>query len=263
MKQIKTSYKIGITEAGDAGIDLSWTARVNSVDGLILITKQVTPEFITAAVSVAEKAIVHTTITGYGGTRLEPNVPKPDKQRKAILDLVNAGFPKNKIVIRVDPIIPTPKGTAVAREQIVRMAQYGFKRYRVSIIDMYWYVYNRFMESGLKSPYGSGFSPNDKQVARVDKMIKELRQEYTLRIESCAEIGLRSSIRSGCISRHDLKLLNFNHFEHPDFPDFPGYQRHGCMCYNGKTELLKSRTGCEHNCLYCYWKRPNELDEKN
>ena len=32
-------YKIGITEAGDAGIDRSWANRLDEVDGAILITK--------------------------------------------------------------------------------------------------------------------------------------------------------------------------------------------------------------------------------
>lgn len=38
-------YKIGITEAGDAGLDLSWANKLDTVDGAIVITKCITPVF--------------------------------------------------------------------------------------------------------------------------------------------------------------------------------------------------------------------------
>lgn len=34
-----TLYKIGITEAGDAGVDLSWGEKLNRIDAAVLITK--------------------------------------------------------------------------------------------------------------------------------------------------------------------------------------------------------------------------------
>ena len=38
-------YKIGITEAGDAGLDLSWEPYVDNLDGVVLVTKNITPSF--------------------------------------------------------------------------------------------------------------------------------------------------------------------------------------------------------------------------
>lgn len=69
------AYKIGITEAGDAGVDLSWVDKMGSVDGAVLITKCISPNFVDAAMKFKDKIIVHATITGYGGTILEPLVP--------------------------------------------------------------------------------------------------------------------------------------------------------------------------------------------
>lgn len=103
-------YKIGITEAGDAGDDLSWKDKVDDLDGAILITKNVNPEFSKLVVDNKNIFVVHATTTGYGGTVLEPNVQKPSKQLQEIKNLINLGFPKERIVIRVDPIIPTRKG---------------------------------------------------------------------------------------------------------------------------------------------------------
>ena len=43
-------YKIGITEAGDAGLDLSWKEKLGTVDGAVVITKCVSPAFYNAVV---------------------------------------------------------------------------------------------------------------------------------------------------------------------------------------------------------------------
>lgn len=37
--------RIGITERGDAGLDLSWTHRLSAMDGAILITKNLNDRF--------------------------------------------------------------------------------------------------------------------------------------------------------------------------------------------------------------------------
>lgn len=109
-------YKIGITEAGDAGLDLSWTSKMNQVDGAILITKCVSPDFYDAALKYKDMVIIHTTFTGFGHSVLEPFVPEPYDEFGAITALINDGFPKSKIVIRIDPIIPTKKGIETAKK---------------------------------------------------------------------------------------------------------------------------------------------------
>lgn len=146
-------YKIGTTEHGDAGLDLSWVSRLGRMDGAIVITKQVSPRFRDAVLANSNKLVVHATTTGYGGTVLEPNVPPLDEQLNAVVALVQAGFPKEKVVIRVDP----------AEGVIKAFMDAGFSRFRVSIIDMYPHVRERFKQVGLPLIYGeSGFSPSKK-----------------------------------------------------------------------------------------------------
>lgn len=148
-----SSYKIGVTEAGDAGVDLSWIERLDSVDAAVLITKRVSQDFLDAALEYKDRLIIHTTITGYGHSVLEPNVPTPYEEFAAIMELVKVGFPMEKIVVRVDPIIPTAKGLSVAYRTMVPFMEMGFPRYRVSVIDMYPHVRNRFKEAGLPLPF--------------------------------------------------------------------------------------------------------------
>lgn len=66
-----------------------------------------------------------------------------------------------------------------------------------------------------------------------------------------AMLSVTEPIACGCISDYDLNLLGFSEDAESNGA---GYQRKGCMCYAGKTELLKHKTRCPHGCLYCYWK---------
>lgn len=250
-------YKIGITEAGDAGLDLSWTKRLDSVDGAVLITKCISPHFLKEVLAHKDKIIIHATFTGYGGTVIEPCVPPPYDEFDAILQLVKAGFPKEHIVIRVDPIIPTLKGVRTALSVIETFIDQGFSRYRISVVDMYPHVRDRFKQAGVPLPYGDYFSPSKEQLRRVDEMVRiakvywaDQNGDVPFRIESCAEPGLIEPIQCGCISAYDLGLLGLDVTE----ADNTGFQRKHCLCYSGKTELLEHKARCPHGCLYCYWR---------
>lgn len=251
-------YKIGVTEAGDAGADLSWVNEINNVHGAIVITKRISPDFYDAVLAHKDKLIVHATLTGYGHSVLEPGVPSPYEEFDAINTLVRGGFPQEKVVIRVDPIIPTEKGLKTALNAIKCCMDVGFKRFRISVIDMYPHVRQRFKEAGLPLPYGEQTFANREQMQLVDTMLKEAIAYWVneghpaseLRIEACAEPYLNVPLKSGCISEYDLRLLGLD----ADDADSTGYQRKACMCYSGKTELLRHKHRCEHNCLYCYWK---------
>ena len=255
-----SKYKIGITEAGDPAFDDSWVEKIDDVDGAVIVTKQITEQLHYNLLAYQYKLILHATITGYGGSVLEPHVPPHFKMRSALYDLVKAGFPKERIVIRIDPIIPTDKGRVKALNIMREFMEDGFSRYRISIIDMYPHVRKRFKESGLPLPYGNDFAPDDKFVKSVDDTLcfarlywKNLKNDMDdLRIECCAEPGLKRASQSGCISSYDLELLGLC----SDTPEDEnvGYQRKNCLCYAGKTELLENKKQCPHGCLYCYWK---------
>lgn len=54
-------YKIGVTEAGDAGLDVSWQEKLGTVDGAVVITKCVSPAFYKAVLANKDKLIVHSS----------------------------------------------------------------------------------------------------------------------------------------------------------------------------------------------------------
>ena len=257
-KENMAKYKIGITEAGDAGLDVSWADKLDSVDGAILVTKQFTPLFCEKALEHKDKLVIHATITGYGGTKIEPHVPNPDDELGRVLNLIERGFPKEKITIRVDPIIPTQKGIARAERVMTEAIKHGFMRFRVSVIDMYPYVRERFRANGIEPPYHDNFQAPWGMFKAVDEMLYRVKlacmsmygAHESLRIEACAEPALKNVIQCGCISTYDLNLLGL---EDPA-ADQEGFQRKNCLCYSGKTELLKVKKQCPHGCMYCYWR---------
>ena len=252
--------KICVTERGDAALDLSWQDKIDSVNGAVLITKRLSKQFCEAVLALKDRVIIHATVTGYGQTIVEPNCPTVDQTLTAAKFLLSQCFPLERIVIRIDPIIPTEKGIARAKDVFIKFIDAGFERFRVSIIDMYPHVRDRFIQARLPLPYGNDFAPTKEQIAAVDAMLAEVKTYYRqnrisvddlceLHIQSCAEPGLTQAEPSGCISEYDLRILGYE--TSPE--DFQGYQRTHCKCFSGKTELLTQKHPCAHNCLYCFW----------
>lgn len=162
---------IGITERGDAGVDFSWEdpIRNHEVDAAVLITKCITQKFLEKVLKLHQegyKIIVHATCTGYGGTELEPNVPNFTTQLTMIKMLLDDGFPAEQIVLRIDPIFPTVNGM-----RAVRCVLFGrdprIQRCRISILDEYPHVKERFRNHGWTPIYGNSFQASDEQLKYV------------------------------------------------------------------------------------------------
>lgn len=225
---------IGITERGDSGRDFSWKKWViEEGKPAILITKN--PELLQPELSGTENIIIHCTITGFGGTILEPGVRKPEVTLPAYRELVEK-FGGERVVLRVDPIIDSPKGMCTA-ENILRSA---ISRIRVSFLDMYPHVIERFKKVGLPLPHSTLHAP----IMNRKKIVEIFQRSYELEI--CGEPGFECT---GCVSQADLDVLlpgtSSNKL---------GNQRQSCACLSLKKELLSNKKQCKNACLYCYWK---------
>jgi DNA repair photolyase len=221
--------KFGITERGDAALDQSWRYWEGPK---ILITKA--PQSLG---KIPANAIVHCTITGYGGSVLEPGVAKPEITLAAYDELV-AKYGGERIVLRIDPIIPTVKGMEQA-EAIIRHAQ---GRVRISFLDLYPHVKERFIKAGLPLPQSSFHA--DLGIRRfIAYGALQYRHED---IEICGEPEMECT---GCVSERDVKALGLD-------CKLSGKcgQRQACKCAAEKHELLTRRGQCKHGCLYCYWR---------
>lgn len=233
--------KFGITERGDAGIDFSWVDKL--LDANIIISKYLNDGLINELVLNKDKIIFHMTCTGFGESVIEPNVHNFWWTHQQALKLIDCGFPVEHIVLRLDPIIPTEKGISTADGVLDCFLDAGIRRVRYSFLDMYPHVKERFAQARLPLPYSTFCAPK----AMIDNAMKMLDcYEDKYELEACAE---NTKHQLGCISQKDFDILGITEQAEP-----AGFQRKGCMCIAGKTELLSSKVQCPNKCLYCYWK---------
>lgn len=233
---------IGITERGDAGIDLSWKNKI--FDGAILISKSPSDKFIKEIVdhSLSDKLIIHFTCTGFGGSILEPNVKNYKEIKKYVIKLSDE-FNINNIVLRIDPIIPTTKGLMLVENILTYFKNSGINRVRYSFIDLYPHVKKRFKENGIKLPWKS-FNPPIEFINNTLDLIKNWEGIY--QFESCAE---NTPHKLGCISDRDIKIMKLS-----GNLNGKSCQRNLCLCPSNKVELLSNKKRCNNGCLYCYWR---------
>lgn len=247
---------IGITEQGDGGLDLSWADKLSSVSGAIVITKNLNDRCIRKLLEHRDNVILHCGCTGLGGTVYEPNVPTYGWQLNQLADLIHQGFDAEHVVLRIDPIIPTPYGLGRVRDVLnyVRLMQKGGQlpddlRVRISVIDMYPHARERFTKAGVALPYGEKFYAP----AYMMNELTHLLRQYPFRYETCAERFLTAEIyeKTGCVSKKDLEILGI---ETDQEFQTNMQNRSGCLCLSAKRELLTQKKQCPHKCLYCYWR---------
>lgn len=221
---------IGITERGDAALDLSWIPWVKSGKPAILITKD--PAKLLPHVTPQDNVIIHCTITGLGASLIEPNVPTWDSAIIAYHKLVK-DFGPDRIVLRIDPILIPIKSVAI------KVWQQKMGRVRISFLDGYQHVRTRWAKHPILD---NNLLPKDFHYPLAERIAcwNEMNQP-----EVCGEPGMKCT---GCVSAKDLEVLGVRQVTGL------GHQRPACACLSLKHELLTSRQRCPHGCLYCYWK---------
>lgn len=250
---------VGVTERGDAGLDFSWINKLNKVEFAIIISKCLNDNLIEELINNKNRIIFHHTVTGYGSSILEPNVPSSDIALNQTKKLIANGFPENQIVLRVDPIVPTKLGIQKAINTInLFMSNTNIKRVRYSFIDLYPHVKERLIKANINLPFNSFSAPKYmmNEALTALEYYKEpdydddgqpyCSKRHEIQLESCAE---NTEDKIGCISNKDREILGL------DIPLIVGgYQRKGCLCAGNKLELLSNKKRCSNDCLYCYWK---------
>lgn len=252
--------KIGITERGDASLDLSWQDKIDSVDGAIIISKGYNEQFENALLKQKNKVIYHCTCTGLGGTCLEPNISNYEIHLNKIYSLLEKGFPVDHIVLRIDPIIDLYYGNSILDNKYIDriwsiiegfVVPLGIKRIRYSFIDLYNHVKYRIIETTKCEMHTGEFSVREEDQRIFFDIFKQLKTLYPfLQFESCAEVFAPTEHQVGCVSVQDFKILGL------DLNQCYGLskQRMHCLCCAQKIELLTNRSQCPFKCAYCYWK---------
>ena len=245
-EKIIDDQRIGTCESGEIAFNLDAFDRLYK--GNIIITKRLTDKLIEKLIEHQDKVILHLTCTGMGSTRIEPFVPSVEETHDKFVKLIEGGFPISHVVLRVDPIVPTDKGINTALNVLKRFGGLGIKRVRISFLDNYKHVQERFKTIGIELYGGEFHAPLAERLDALEK-IKQCAFECGFEsVEACGEPGIESI---PCLSQKDIDILGLS-----DEIELVGSaeQRKSCGCPANKKELLRLKPHrCENNCLYCYW----------
>lgn len=194
--------RIGTTESGEIAYNLDAFDRLYK--GNIIITKRLTDKLINKLIGNSDKIIFHCCVTGMGSTRIEPFVPTPQKTLEKLHKLLDGGFPTSHIVLRIDPIVPTRKGVETAMGVLRLFRGLGIKRVRISFLDNYKHVRERFKEIGVEL-YNGEFHAPLKERLKCLTAIKYCAEECGYEtVEACGEPGIDSI---PCLSQKDIDIL--------------------------------------------------------
>lgn len=197
-----------------------------------------------------EQIYILLTVTGLGGTPLEPFAPDSEEvfnQLPKIIDFV--GSPQ-RLAIRYDPLIDVVYKGKISISNIdmdlfdkilEKASPLGIKRIIVSYVTLYSKVIERLKRNEFeivdhKIEEIADFIKN-KMMPRVEKLKMEL--------STCVLPHLTTT---GCIDGETLTLLHPK--QEPCSKAKDSSQRQTCHCT--KSYDIGQWFSCFHNCLYCY-----------
>jgi hypothetical protein len=200
-----------------------------------------------------DQLFVHFTVTGMGGTRLEPNVLPATAAMKMLPDLLNfVGHPE-RIRFRFDPVVHLMLPEQIEftnlfcfEEFTPELARLGILNVSVSWMSVYGKVRSRLAR------YGYQIIPLTPERQNTDlRQLQTLAERFHLKLHFCSVPGLPVS---RCVDGTLLSAL------HP----------RGEKCVENRAKGQRKLCGCTaswdvgwyfpcpHGCLYCY-ANPKEI----
>ena len=253
----------GFTNNGDPSLNFSWLDNINSVDGIVVMSKGVGERFEDALVENSGKIIYHATCTGLGGTRLEPNVPPVSEKFSHIGRLLKKGFPVSHIVLRVDPLMPLSWTDALngalcidyvgtLKKTLDSACALGIRRVKYSHLKV-----TKTIEKALKSVCA------EFAYSAYDSFADLSSLNPSLSYEACCSSSSDQSQCVGCISDIDTEILGMKReFKLQRSKNLDTV----CQCPDNRLEMLfnGNKFDCSFGCVYCYLKdyEHTRLDKK-
>lgn len=248
---------VGITEGYDPHFNDSWFLLDDFADFSIIVSKGLpTKKGQERMLANPQRYIFHAGMTGMGGSVNEPNVKPWKEQLAAVEDFVQRGFPRDHVVIRIDPIMPHKWGIELAKEVATAAFEKGFKVFRYSFTDAYAYVKKRYAGKSASNLLASSWIEEQKEQA---KKAMHIWFDFCATMEAkgcqfftCAEGWIAPKHHVvGCVSGRDFDLCGI-----PRSRMFgtTSKQRSSCECDGSKFELMPHlKVRCPHKCTYCFW----------
>jgi len=227
--------------------------RPEDVHTLVFVSKDFGPLLANVAgvrdlVGRYAQVFFQLTITGLGGSCLEPGVPPWRQVASQLVPLVAWAQDPRRLTVRFDPIVHWREGEAVrsnltcAEPILDAVAHSGVRTVRVSIAALY----PKTRRRGF-----AWYDPSPQERADIAGRLLELAAARGLELYACADPTLvAAGIRpSACIDGRLLAELHPQRLPLPTHKD-PG-QRPACGC-TPSIDIGSYRMKCPHGCAYCY-----------
>ena len=200
------------------------------------------------ALSRYEQVYALFTITGLGGTDLEPAVPPWEQAVGQLAGLVAFVGDPRRVAVRFDPIVHWVEDGVVRSnldfaEPVFRAAsEHGVKRVISSFAAMYDKVRRR------KWPW---HDPPGGEKVEIGRRLLALAERYGLSLRACCDPFLEEAgaEQSHCIDAALLSELHPRGLPADPRPDKG--QRGGCGC-SISVDIGSYKQRCPNGCLYCY-----------
>ncbi len=200
-----------------------------------------------------DQVYLHFTVTGLGGTALEPGVPAPEEALGQLDALIRIAGRPERISLRFDPIVHWKEAGAVRtnlpffERAVRRAAALGVRDIRISFAQRYSKAVRRFERAGLAFQ-----DPSREEKREAAARMASLAASLGLRLYICSQRfladvpGLEAS---ACI---DGRLLRELHpAGDPASVKKDRTQRADCGCTES-VDIGSYTQSCPHSCLYCY-----------
>lgn len=196
-----------------------------------------------------DQVFCHLTITGLGGTGLEPNIPPWRDVASQLPGLVEFAADPRRVSVRFDPIVHWHKDTRVASnlptaESVLREAgRAGIRAVRISFATLYGKVRRR--------PGWSWYDPPPARRLEIARELVGLANDLGLTLYSCSqnEWSAAGVATSRCIDGELLSLLHPRHYPASTAKDKG--QRPECGC-TVSVDIGSYQMRCPNGCRYCY-----------
>ncbi len=195
---------------------------------------------------------LHFTVTGFGGTEIEPAIPEPLKALNQLKKLVDL-FGSERISLRFDPILFYKKEEKVKTNfdffpQIVEFSEkFNIKRIIFSFVQFYPTVIKRFKKAGIEyiDP------PENEKISLARKLVNKLKNS-SAKLYSCSQdfLTILDGVeKSRCIDAEYLSEIHPLGWKIEHKKDRG--QRKECGCSQSK-DIGSYSLNCPYPCLYCY-----------
>jgi hypothetical protein len=196
-----------------------------------------------------DQVFCHLTITGLGGTALEPNIAPWPEVIAQLPELIRFAGDPRRVSVRYDPIVHWYEGQeirsnlALAEPILQRVSETGIRAVRISFATLYGKVRQR---KGWR-----WHDPAPEQRLEITRGLVDLARSLGLTIFACSQndLSMAGAVPSRCIDGELLTMLHPLQLPAATGKD-PG-QRPACGC-TPSVDIGSYLMSCPNGCRYCY-----------